>query len=53
MALILEQLAVDAGASGQHKVKRDIADCYDFEPETSNQQVNSVDYTYWSKLVTG
>lgn len=39
MALSLEQMAIEAGAGAQHKVKRDAADCYDFEPDNSGQRV--------------
>ncbi|KAJ1522938.1 hypothetical protein ONE63_002077 [Megalurothrips usitatus] len=38
MALSLEQMAIEAGANAQHKVKRDAADCYDFEPDNSGQR---------------
>lgn len=37
MALSLEQMAIEAGANAQHKVKRDAIDCYDFEPDNSRQ----------------
>lgn len=39
MALSLEQMAIEAGANAQHKVKRDAIDCYDFEPDNSRQGV--------------
>jgi hypothetical protein len=40
MTLNLEQLAFEHGNNSQLKSKRDVTDCYDFEPIVSPQQVS-------------
>jgi len=40
MTLSLEQLAFEHGNNSQLKSKRDIPDCYEFEPVVSPQQVS-------------
>jgi hypothetical protein len=40
MTLNLEQLAFEHGNNSQLKSKRDISDCYEFEPVVSPQQVS-------------
>nr|CAD7586473.1 unnamed protein product [Timema genevievae] len=39
ITLSLEHLAFENGNNGQLKTKRDVSDCYDFEPTMSPQQV--------------
>jgi hypothetical protein len=40
MTLNLEQLAFEHGNNSQLKSKRDVSDCYEFEPIVSPQQVS-------------
>jgi hypothetical protein len=40
MTLNLEQLAFEHGNNSQLKSKRDVTDCYEFEPIVSPQQVS-------------
>lgn len=40
MTLSLEQLAFEHGNNSQLKSKRDVTDCYEFEPVVSPQQVS-------------